>query len=365
MATNFPKYRGAQQPQMVQMQQEPEDPEAAALAALQARMNQPRAPLLSPEEVAARRQQNQQEYALGLLGQMSGHQTLAPVGGQLLKQALAARQAKVSERGSTDPLTGEFTYDPDYLAQRDEQTAGGMQQRMAQRAFTRQENRTKAQERADQQREARADRAAAAAEARADRAAMVAAGGGGHPTGDERNAANFASIMQLATTNLDKFESTGTQTNRNQLAGAIPLIGNTIASAAMTPQQQAYAQAAQQWVRAKLRKESGASIGEKEMADEIRTFFPQPEDGPLVRAQKREARALANQGMVVAAGRAQIPTLPQPGGGGGGAPASVDVGALLAAQAPPQRNPMGAGRQALPLSNPQGGGGNKQVKAGW
>ena len=44
------------------------------------------------------------------------------------------------------------------------------------------------------------------------------------------------------------------------------------------------------WIRANLRKESGAVISQEEFAEEFRTYFPQPGDGPDVVIQKRRAR---------------------------------------------------------------------------
>lgn len=62
--------------------------------------------------------------------------------------------------------------------------------------------------------------------------------------------------------------------------------------------QQTYNQAAEQWIRAKLRKESGAAIGDEEMAKEFKTYFPQYGDGPDVIRQKADARAEATRGMI-------------------------------------------------------------------
>jgi hypothetical protein len=42
----------------------------------------------------------------------------------------------------------------------------------------------------------------------------------------------------------------------------------------MSPEQQKYKQAADNWIRANLRKESGAVIGADEMAAEYATYFP-------------------------------------------------------------------------------------------
>lgn len=53
---------------------------------------------------------------------------------------------------------------------------------------------------------------------------------------------------------------------------------------------QQYMQAAEQWIRAFLRKESGAAIGSDEFARDFKVYFPQPGDGPEVLKQKAEAR---------------------------------------------------------------------------
>lgn len=52
------------------------------------------------------------------------------------------------------------------------------------------------------------------------------------------------------------------------------------------------------WIRAKLRKESGAVITPEEMEGERRTYFPMPGDRPDVIAQKRRAREVATQNLV-------------------------------------------------------------------
>lgn len=67
---------------------------------------------------------------------------------------------------------------------------------------------------------------------------------------------------------------------------------------------QAYNQLAKQWIRAKLRKESGAAIGNEEMEQEFRTYFPQYGDGPEVLKQKALARAEATKGMIAESGGA-------------------------------------------------------------
>jgi len=81
----------------------------------------------------------------------------------------------------------------------------------------------------------------------------------------------------------------------HRVAQSLPFgVGNY----ALPPEAQKYKQAQEDWVRAKLRKESGAVIGPQEMIDEIKTYFPQPGDGPEVIEQKIQSRKTATEGMV-------------------------------------------------------------------
>lgn len=57
-----------------------------------------------------------------------------------------------------------------------------------------------------------------------------------------------------------------------------------------SPEHQRYMQAAEQWIRAFLRKESGAAIGRDEFARDFKVYFPQAGDDPTVVAQKNAAR---------------------------------------------------------------------------
>ena len=56
---------------------------------------------------------------------------------------------------------------------------------------------------------------------------------------------------------------------------------------------QSYKQAQEDWVRAKLRRESGAAIGKDEMRQEIELYFPQYGDKPETIEQKAKARRAA------------------------------------------------------------------------
>jgi hypothetical protein len=143
------------------------DPDDERIKAMEAALMQARAPMFTPEQIAQRRAANQRDYALGMLGQLSGDDMAAGVGAQVFKKALGDRKQQVTERGVADPITGEFTYDPQYLEQRDRDTLEGLRNRRAAREATFVNARISAEERAAAARERAADRAAA----RADRAA--------------------------------------------------------------------------------------------------------------------------------------------------------------------------------------------------
>lgn len=149
--------------------------------------------------------------------------------------------------------------------------------------------------------------------------------GPGNATEGERNAAGYLMRMTEASKLLDEFEGRGAATYKTQAAGAVPLVGGAIRRAVMTPEQQQYRQAQEDWVRAKLRKESGASIATDEMDREIETYFPMPGEGKEVIAQKRKARATANAAMRQSSGRAATPeSVPSTGSSNG----VIDFGSL-------------------------------------
>jgi len=98
--------------------------------------------------------------------------------------------------------------------------------------------------------------------------------------------------------------------------GFLPGVGPEAANFARSPDRQKVYQAQEDWVRAKLRKESGAVIGDEEMKREIRTYFPLLTDGPEVIEQKRVARAAAERQMEIAgATDRQSQLTPRPGEG--------------------------------------------------
>lgn len=125
------------------------DPYQAQVDFLQQRMAAPQAPTYTPEQVTQRKADNANQYALGLLGTLSGNQGAADVGGQVLKQALANRQTRYTDHGTFDPISGEFNYSPDYLQERDAGMLQGAMQRQAQAALSWQETQSRNQQRAE------------------------------------------------------------------------------------------------------------------------------------------------------------------------------------------------------------------------
>jgi hypothetical protein len=142
----------------------------------------------------------------------------------------------------------------------------------------------------------------------------------GKATDTERVAAGYASRMQAAEKIMTPLESSaGKPGVRESALAGMGKTGETMANAlpeimgGRSADRQSYRQAQEDWVRAKLRKESGAVIADPEMDREIRTYFPQIGDTPQVIAQKAASRQVAADAMRTAAG----PTIPAAATGGG------------------------------------------------
>ena len=96
---------------------------------------------------------------------------------------------------------------------------------------------------------------------------------------------------------LNDLENQGTMM-RNYIAGSIPF-GNFL----RTPEGQKYDQAKRDFINAILRQESGAAIGKDEFDNAELQYFPQPNDGPEVIEQKRQAREAKIVGLKYTAGQ--------------------------------------------------------------
>ena len=146
---------------------------------------------------------------------------------------------------------------------------------------------------------------------------LKGAAASGKPTEAEQNASGFAQRMERVEGIIDALPPSAAPGMGSAIAGAIPLVGGVVQRGAQSEDTQKFQQAANDWIRAKLRKESGAAIGKDEMESEYRTYFPQVGDGPAVIAQKAAARRVATQAMKTAAGRSYVPYVAPPPAAGG------------------------------------------------
>ena len=124
------------------------------------------------------------------------------------------------------------------------------------------------------------------------------------PSGEESNAAGFLVRMKDATKLLDTFESSGKPNVLTSSVSGVPFVGGVLERGAQTKEQQQYKNAALAWIRAKLRKESGAAIGKAEAEQEYQNYFPVVGDTPEVIAQKRGLRQSAMDEMLISSGKA-------------------------------------------------------------
>jgi hypothetical protein len=153
-------------------------------------------------------------------------------------------------------------------------------------------------------------------------------GGSGEPlkgkgtalTEGQSNAFGFAQRMERVNSILPQLEASGSYPGvGSAMAGAIPFVGGAAQRTVQSPDVQRYQQAASDWIRAKLRKESGAAIGVDEANQEYATYFPMSGDSAAVIEQKRQARMLATEAMKMSAGKTYTSPPPiVPGAGGSG-----------------------------------------------
>jgi hypothetical protein len=133
---------------------------------------------------------------------------------------------------------------------------------------------------------------------------------GGKPTEGETNAAGFAQRMELAQSIIGGLPAGSQPGAGTRTLEAIPFVGGALARSGQSVETQQYDQAAQDWIRAKLRKESGAAIGVDEAKQEYATYFPMVGDTAEKIAQKAEARRVVTLGMQKSAGKAYTPYTP-------------------------------------------------------
>lgn len=127
-----------------------------------------------------------------------------------------------------------------------------------------------------------------------------AAPGGGKRTEGQLASEGYLGRMKNAETIIDGLAAGDNPTTSIGLTDTL-VVGTRAEPYKLSVPEQKLLQAQRDWVRAKLRKESGAVIGAEEMADEIRTYFPQPGEGPEIVEQKRLSRKQAEEQMRITA----------------------------------------------------------------
>jgi hypothetical protein len=125
-------------------------------------------------------------------------------------------------------------------------------------------------------------------------------------TTEQAKASGFAGTMVQSEETIKQLEKefgdAVLPTTGTSLAGGIPFIGGYAQRQVMSKEQQLFKNSADAWIRSKLRWESGAAIGEKEMEDEYATYFPLPGDDPQTVANKAALRKTATENMIRNAG---------------------------------------------------------------
>ena len=131
----------------------------------------------------------------------------------------------------------------------------------------------------------------------------------GKPTEGETNAAGFASRMVAAESITSKLATGNAPKFGEAITSVIPLIGKAIpevipqAVGGLSPERRQYLQAANNFIRANLRKESGAAIGADEWTAEFINYFPQYNDDEQTIKQKAIFRNILTQNMIGSAGK--------------------------------------------------------------
>jgi hypothetical protein len=134
-------------------------------------------------------------------------------------------------------------------------------------------------------------------------------------TADMRKASGFTNRMLLAENNINNVlgndpnlditdYAIGAYAGGGKLAGGVD---QDLWMYDMDANQQQYVTAAMDWIRAKLRKESGAVISDAEMKGEYQTYFPVPGNTKEVIEQKRRARMQATRNMQMEASESWSP----------------------------------------------------------
>lgn len=248
---------------------------------------------------------NQQEGSQGLMLALAAQEAgMQPISAHYLKRA-ADSQAPMKTAGGTMTANG-FIPDADYA---NNQQLALVNAKIAREQHiidgaTTEKSKREAEDRRQKFEMEKLRITEGGAWGRANLAASTARAAGGDKTTDtERAGAGYAHRMKQIEPTIQALEKTGRPSFATNLMGYDGVGGKMRPYIESEPQQK-YRAAQEDWVRAKLRRESGAAIPEAEMEREIRTYFVQPGEGPEVAVQKQVSREAAMRQMEIGAGRA-------------------------------------------------------------
>lgn len=123
----------------------------------------------------------------------------------------------------------------------------------------------------------------------------VVARGGERFTEGQTQAAAFAYRAQNATRTLNRLESAGFA---RPTAAILAFGEGRIRENALNAQDRQWLQAAREWLAPILRKDTGAAVAPGELVTYMGIYLPSPTDDAQTIAQKRQARAVAERGLV-------------------------------------------------------------------
>lgn len=171
-----------------------------------------------------------------------------------------------------------------------------------------------------------------------DKATFDPYGAKSRPTEGEFSAAGFADQMALSEDGYGQLLAKGFDPASNRVSDQEALLGGkgyfgTLTEGLKDPDVKSYLNHKLNFIRAVLRKESGAAISDQEYADENKRYFPQRGDPPEVQAQKAAARQVALNNLGRQGARAQNK---RPGMLSGG---KLSPGKLEPGKAPAAPNP--------------------------
>lgn len=227
--------------------------------------------------------------AFGMVGQLSGDPVLAQAGQSMQNES--QQMAQMLQRGNEN--TQQFGLEQQRQQQAQQNALTGFDLQRRQLDLTQRGQ----------------DIDAAEAQAKLDAANAAALARGAKLTDTQAAAKAYLGRMQAAEQRLSsgKYSPSAADYAAGEfLYGTSGPLTGVLANQVLSKEGKAYFQSAADWVRAKLRKESGAVISPTEMSSEIRTYFPVPGDDADTVAQKAAARKQAEKQLSTMAGQASL-----------------------------------------------------------